>query len=93
MAPSCMRAATPRWGLASLFLPPLLIVFQEPAYGPPSNYSAPVVLSEVRKLVKTVKNGKLYTAVLPNPGWANASQTVYVIHMYGTSYEQGAGWQ
>ena len=49
-----------------------------------------MVLSQVRKLVKTVPNGKLYTAVLPNPGFPNASQTVYVIHMYGSSYEQGA---
>jgi hypothetical protein len=52
-----------------------------------------VVLSQVRKLVKTVKNGKLYAAVLPNPGWPNASQTVHVIHMYGNSYEQGGIWQ
>ncbi len=73
------------FSFSSLTLP----IRQAPAYGPPSNYSVPLVLTQVRKLVKSVKNGKLYQAVLPNPLWANGSQTVYEIHMFGSSFEQG----
>lgn len=63
---------------------------KEPGYGPESNFSLPVDLIKAQKLVKTVKNGKLYTVTLPNAAYgANASQEVYIIHMWGTPYEQG----
>ena len=46
-------------------------------------------MSDAQKLVKTVPNGKLYQVELANPVWTNASQTVDIIHMWGSSYEQG----
>ena len=46
-------------------------------------------MTTAQKLAKTVKNGKLYQVVLENPGFENASQTVQIIHMWGTPYEQG----
>lgn len=61
----------------------------KPAYGPESNYSTPVVLSQSQQLQKSVKNGKLYSVVIPNALHDNASQTVYVVHMWGSPYEQG----
>jgi isopenicillin-N N-acyltransferase like protein len=38
-----------------------------------------------------VTNGKLYSVVLPNsnPGWKNSSQTVDVIHVWGSAYQMG----
>lgn len=55
-----------------------------------SNFTVPVVLSRAQRLVKSVPNGHLYEVILPNayPGYANASQMVFVTHLYGN----GSTW-
>jgi isopenicillin-N N-acyltransferase-like protein len=58
-----------------------------PDYGPPNLYPISEG-SQNMQLVKTVKNGKLYTVTVPNSG-GNSTSTFNLVHVWGTPYEMG----